>query len=58
MTLACFKAYDIRGRIPSELNADLARNIGRAYVERFKARRVVVGRDMRLSSPEIARRRS
>jgi phosphomannomutase len=54
MTLACFKAYDIRGRIPSELNADLARNIGRAYVERFKARRVVVGRDMRLSSPEIA----
>jgi phosphomannomutase len=54
MTLAAFKAYDIRGRIPSELNEDLARNIGRAYAEVFSPKRVVVGRDMRLSSPAIA----
>ncbi len=54
MTLPCFKAYDIRGRVPEELSADLARNIGRAFAERFQPRRVVVGRDMRLSSTEIA----
>lgn len=54
MGLACFKAYDIRGRVPSELDEDLARAIGRAYVELFQPRRVVVGRDMRLSSPAIA----
>ena len=54
MTLACFKAYDIRGKVPSELNEDLARNIGRAYAELFKPRKIVVGRDMRLSSPAIA----
>ncbi|MCC7072125.1 MAG: phosphomannomutase [Deltaproteobacteria bacterium] len=54
MGLACFKAYDIRGRVPSELDEDLARAIGRAYAERFRPRRVVVGRDMRLSSPAIA----
>ncbi len=54
MSLSCFKAYDIRGRVPSELNEELARNVGRAYVEGFGAKRVVVGRDMRLSSPSIA----
>lgn len=54
MTLASFKAYDIRGKVPSELNEDLARNIGRAYAEHFKPRKVVIGRDMRLSSPTIA----
>ncbi len=54
MGLACFKAYDIRGRVPTELDEDLARAIGRAYAERFRPRRVVVGRDMRLSSPAIA----
>lgn len=54
MGLSCFKAYDIRGRVPSELNEDLARAIGRAYAERFRPRRMVVGRDMRLSSPAIA----
>ena len=52
--LACFKAYDIRGKVPSELNEDLARNIGRAYAEQFSPRKVVIGRDMRLSSPAIA----
>jgi phosphomannomutase len=54
VTLPCFKAYDIRGKVPEELSPELARNIGRAMAERFKPRRVVVGRDMRLSSPEIA----
>jgi phosphomannomutase len=54
MSIACFKAYDIRGRVPEELSEDLARNIGRAFAERFGPRRVVVGRDMRLSSPAIA----
>ena len=54
MNLPCFKAYDVRGKVPEELSAELARNIGRAFAERFKPRRVVVGRDMRLSSCEIA----
>jgi phosphomannomutase len=54
MSLACFKAYDIRGRVPEELSEDLARNVGRAFAERFAPRRVVVGRDMRTSSPAIA----
>ncbi len=54
MTLKCFKAYDIRGKVPSELDEDLARNIGRAYAQLEKPRRVVIGRDMRLSSEAIA----
>lgn len=45
-----FKAYDIRGRVPEELNAEVAYRIGRAYGELFDARSVVVGRDVRLSS--------
>ena len=49
--LACFKAYDLRGRVPDELNEDLARQIGRAYVAFLKPERVVVGHDIRLSSP-------
>ena len=51
--LTCFKAYDVRGRIPDELNADIARRIGRAYAEVVKPRTVVVGHDIRLSSREI-----
>lgn len=54
MPLPSFKAYDIRGKVPSELDEDLARQIGRAYAQRFKPRAVVVGRDMRLSSEAIA----
>lgn len=54
MALSCFKAYDIRGKVPSELNEDLARAIGRAYAARFAPRKVVVVRDMRLSSESIA----
>ncbi len=53
-TLTCFKAYDLRGRVPDELNKDLARQIGRAYVAAIKAESVVVGHDIRLSSPGLA----
>ena len=41
--LSCFKAYDIRGRIPDELNEDLAYRIGRAYAAFLQPRRVAVG---------------
>jgi len=49
----CFKAYDVRGRIPEELNPESAYAIGRAYAEWLKPRRVAVGRDIRLSSEEL-----
>jgi len=49
-----FKAYDVRGLHPSELDEDGAYAIGRAYVEQFKPKRVAVGRDTRLSSPPMA----
>ncbi|MBD3867683.1 MAG: phosphomannomutase [Acidobacteria bacterium] len=52
--LACFKAYDVRGRIPDELNAELAYKIGRAYALFLNPKQVVVGQDIRLSSPEIS----
>jgi phosphomannomutase len=52
--LSCFKAYDVRGRVPDELNEELAWRIGRAYAEVLDARRVIVGRDVRLSSEAIA----
>ncbi|MBD3647406.1 MAG: phosphomannomutase, partial [Pseudomonadales bacterium] len=51
--LSCFKAYDIRGRIPDQLNDDVSYRIGRAYAEFLTPSRVVVGHDIRLSSPEI-----
>ena len=49
-----FKAYDVRGIYPDELDEEGAYAIGRAYVQQFEPRRVAVGRDMRLSSPQIA----
>src|SRR5712671_7535305 len=49
-----FKAYDIRGIYPEEINDEGAYAIGRAYVQQFEPRRIAVGRDMRLSSPQIA----
>ncbi|MDD5461600.1 MAG: phosphomannomutase [Methylococcales bacterium] len=51
--LSCFKAYDIRGRIPDELNTDVAYRIGRAYAESIKPDNIIVGRDIRLSSDEM-----
>ncbi len=52
--LSCFKAYDIRGRIPDELNEDLAYRIGRAYAVFLRPRRVAVGHDVRLTSPALS----
>lgn len=49
-----FKAYDIRGKVPDELNEELVYRIGRAYVELLGAKKVVVGRDVRLSSNPLA----
>jgi phosphomannomutase len=49
-----FKAYDVRGIYRDELDEEGAYAIGRAYVRQFEPRRIAVGRDMRLSSPEMA----
>jgi phosphomannomutase/phosphomannomutase/phosphoglucomutase len=54
MNLSCFKAYDIRGRVPDELDEALAYRIGRAYAAFLNPDRVVVGHDIRLSSPAMA----
>ncbi len=52
-SLSCFKAYDVRGRVPEELDEDLAFKIGQAFVAFLKASRVVVGNDVRLSSKDL-----
>jgi phosphomannomutase len=49
-----FKAYDVRGIHPTEVDEDGAYRIGRAYVELFEPRRIAIGRDMRTSSPTMA----
>lgn len=54
MTLPSFKAYDIRGRIPDELNDDLAHRIGRAYAQIAGQGLIVVGYDVRRDSPALA----
>ncbi len=51
--LSCFKAYDVRGRVPDQLNEEIARRIGRAYAEVIRPRQVVVGHDIRLTSEAI-----
>mgnify|MGYP001461292638 CR=1 FL=1 len=51
--LNCFKAYDIRGKVPSELNPDLAYKIGRSFAKYVNAKKVVVGYDVRQSSLDI-----
>ena len=53
--LDSFKAYDIRGRIPDEINESLAYDVARAYAAFVRPKRVAVGYDIRLSSPELAR---
>ncbi|WP_271261820.1 phosphomannomutase [Stenotrophomonas maltophilia] len=53
MTLPCFKAYDIRGRVPDELDASLARRIGAGTATLLGPGPVIVGHDIRLSSPEL-----
>ena len=49
-----FKAYDVRGLYPSEVNEEAARQIGRGFVSYLQAKRIAVSRDMRLSSPSVA----
>lgn len=53
--LTCFKAYDIRGKFPEELDENLAYKIGVAYAELMKPKKVIVGYDVRLESPLIAK---
>ena len=54
ISINCFKAYDIRGQIPNELNDDVVYRIGNATAAFLDARRIVVGYDIRLSSKEFA----
>lgn len=51
--LTCFKAYDIRGKLGTELNEDIAYKIGRAYGQIYQPQTVVVGCDIRLSSEDL-----
>ena len=51
--ITCFKAYDIRGQVPNQLNEDVAYRVGRAYVEFLDAKSVVVGHDVRLTSSQL-----
>ena len=53
--LTCFKAYDIRGRVPEQLNEEIAYRIGRAFVKYLDAKTVVVGHDIRLTSESLTR---
>lgn len=52
--LDAFKSYDIRGRVPDELDENLAYKIGQAYAAEFSPRQVAVGYDIRLESPGLA----
>jgi phosphomannomutase len=54
MNLSCFKAYDVRGRIPTELNEDLVYKIGCAYAGLVKPRSIAVGRDIRSTSQTLS----
>lgn len=54
MSIPCFKTYDIRGRVGTDLNDVVAWRIGRAFAEVVGAGRVVVGRDCRASSPSLS----
>lgn len=51
--LSCFKAYDIRGKLGTELNEDIAYRIGRAYGQIYQPKTVVVGCDIRLTSEDL-----
>lgn len=53
MKIECFKAYDIRGRVPEELNEEVAYRVGRAFVDFLDAKSVVVGHDIRLTSASL-----
>jgi phosphomannomutase len=51
--ITCFKAYDARGKVPSELNTDIAYRVGRAYAAFIKPKQVAIGRDARLTSNSL-----
>jgi len=51
---AVFKAYDVRGVYPEDVDDEGAYAIGRGYVQQFEPKRIAVGRDMRQSSPQVA----
>ena len=51
--LTCFKAYDIRGKLGTELNEEIAYKIGRAYGQIYQSNKIVVGCDIRLSSEDL-----
>lgn len=53
--MSIFKSYDIRGKVPEELNEQLAYKIGRAFIKHTGAAKVIVGRDCRTSSPDLQR---
>lgn len=52
--MSLFKAYDLRGKVPEELNEDIAYKIGRAYTEMYSPKKVAVGFDIRNESPAIS----
>jgi len=52
-SIPCFKAYDIRGRVPDELNSELTYWIGQAYAQYFSPEVIAVGHDIRLSGPAL-----
>jgi phosphomannomutase len=52
-SITCFKAYDLRGRIPNELNDDVAYRVARGVAQFLNPKRIVVGRDIRLSSAQL-----
>ena len=54
MTMSCFKAYDIRGRLGDNLDESIAQKIGRAFADTLKPGTVVIGHDARESSPALA----
>lgn len=54
MKIECFKAYDLRGRVPEELNEEVAYRVGRAFVDFLSAKSVVVGHDIRLTSASLS----
>ena len=54
MKQPCFKTYDVRGKVPHELNPEIAENIAAAYAQVLLPARVAVGYDVRLTSPELA----
>jgi phosphomannomutase len=51
-----FKAYDVRAIYPTQLDGEIARRVGRAFIDYLGSKRIAVGRDVRESSPELASR--